>query len=60
MHTVTHQSIGTYNLWGEPERVHVQNMDQLPFMNVTEHKTSGYSIRNKMYRHTHNTETGSG
>jgi len=41
--------------WGEPERVHVQNMEQLHahdrYQNVTEHKTSGHSIWNKIYRH---------
>jgi len=35
-------------LWGDPERVHVQNMEQLHahghYQNVTEHKTSGHSI----------------
>jgi len=35
-------------LWGEPERVHVQNMAQLHahdrYQNVTEHKASGHSI----------------
>ena len=34
-------------LWGEPERVHVQNMEQLHahdrYQNVAEHKTSGHS-----------------
>jgi len=34
-------------LWGEPERVHVQNVEQLHahdrYQNVTEHKTSGHS-----------------
>ena len=42
-------------LWGEPEQVHVQNMEHLHahdrYQNVTEHKTSGHSTRNKMYRY---------
>jgi len=37
-----------WTLWGEPERVHVQNMEQLQahdhYQNVTEHKSSGHSI----------------
>jgi len=42
-------------LWGEPEQVHVQNMEQLHahdcYQNLTEHKTSGHTIGNKIYRY---------
>jgi len=43
-------------MWGEPEGVHVQSMEQLHahdrYQNVTEHKASGHSIWNKIYRYT--------
>jgi len=42
-------------LWGEPERVHVHNVEQLQahdhYQNVTEHKTSHHGIWNKIYRY---------
>ena len=51
-------------LWGESERVHMQNMEQLyaydRYQNVAEHRNSGHKIWSKIYRHMHNTETGSG
>jgi len=54
-------------LWGEPERVHVQNMEQLcahdRYQNVTEHKTGHNNYMNQnlqIYMHNCNTESVSG
>ena len=41
-------------LWGEPEWVHVQNMEQLPFIGMSlSIKPQATVIRNKTYRHSY-------